>query len=365
MFDIAIIGAGLAGLTCAQQLQQAGYHVVILEKSRGVGGRIATRRLQNTCADHGVRYLESRTQLLSQLIERLQQQGILTVWPNTIYELQLNPSQSALPSPTPSSPLKRYIAPAGMTAVAKFLAKGLNIWRNCRVERIKPTASQTWHLILDSSEHADHELTAKAIVIAIPAPQALILLEPLLSTGLSSEFLDNLRSVTFDPCLSVMAGYRGGGVQELPLPDWNACTLSNDLDLAWIGLDSSKRPDPQQPIFVLQSTAQFAQQYLDAPDLNSAGQQLLSRAAQLLIPWLNAPDWFQVHRWRFAFPHHFFNQDCIAAEIPLPLICCGDWCGGNFLESALHSGLAAAVQMNQQLQQRSLPGNRFLDTLSF
>lgn len=363
MFDIAIIGAGLAGLTCAQQLHQAGYHVVILEKSRGIGGRIATRRLHNTCADHGVRYLEPQAKMLSQLIESLEERGILTIWLNTNYELKCNPSPSAIPSPTPSSLLNRYIAPAGMTAVAKFLATGLDIWRNCRVEMIKPTESQTWHLTLDSSEDTDNELTAKALVVAIPAPQALMLLEPLLQTGLPSEFLENLRSIEFDPCLSVMAGYPVKSVQELLLPAWNACTISNDSDLAWIGLDSSKRPDSQLPIFVLQSTAQFAQQYLDAQDLNRAGEKLLSHAAQLLMPWLNAPDWFQVHRWRFAFPHHFLNQDCLAAERPLPLICCGDWCGGNLLESALRSGLAAAIQMNQQLQQRSLPGDRFLDTL--
>ena len=49
MTDIAVIGAGMAGLVCAQQLSQAGYSVVVVEKSRGVGGRVATRRLQGTC----------------------------------------------------------------------------------------------------------------------------------------------------------------------------------------------------------------------------------------------------------------------------------------------------------------------------
>ena len=45
MTDIAVIGAGIAGLVCAQQLSQAGYSVVVVEKSRGLGGRLATRRL--------------------------------------------------------------------------------------------------------------------------------------------------------------------------------------------------------------------------------------------------------------------------------------------------------------------------------
>jgi renalase len=375
VFDVAIIGAGLAGLTCAQQLHQAGYSVVVLEKSRGVGGRMATRRLHDTCADHGVRYLEPQGKLLPQLIEILLQRNILQAWTDTIYELQPTKPESVLTrqasplSPTPqASGLNRYVAPAGMTAVGKFLATGLEIWLNRRVETMMPTKEQTWHLTLDSTDETPNKLTAGAVVIAIPAPQALMLLEPLAETGLSPEFLNSLRSVEFDPCLSVMAGYSAvetipygntKGVHESPLPTWKACTLSKDSDLAWIGLDSSKRLDQRVPIFVLQSTAEFAKHYLDAEDLHSAGVRLLSCAAQLLIPWLDTPDWFQVHRWRYAFPSRPLNQDYLDAATPLPLVCCGDWCGGDLIESAMNSGLAAAAQINHQLQKRSLLGEEF------
>lgn len=359
MFDVAIIGAGLAGLTCAQQLHQAGYSVVVLEKSRGVGGRVATRRLHDTCADHGVRYLEPQGKLSQQLIERLLQRDILQAWNDTIYELKPTTPESVVTSHSHPSQLTRYVAPEGMTTVAKFLATGLEIWLSRRVQAITPTAEQTWHLTLDRMNEALGELTAGAVVVAIPAPQALMLLEPLAETGLPPEFLSNLRSVEFDPCLSVMAGYS----VDLPLPIWKACTLSEDSNLAWIGFDSSKRTDAQKPIFVLQSTAEFAKLYLDAEDLNLAGEQLLSHAAKWLIPWLNTPNWFQVHRWRYAFPRHPLNQEYLDARGQLPLVCCGDWCGGNLIESAMNSGLVAAVQINSQLQKRSLPAEKFLYAL--
>jgi hypothetical protein len=362
VFDVAIIGAGLAGLTCAQQLHQAGYRVVIVEKSRGVGGRVATRRLQDTCADHGVRYLEPQGELLRQLIERLCDRGILQAWTDTTYQLKSAEPEPEITTEPHSSGMTRYVAPLGMTAVAKFLATGLEIWLNLRVQAITLTPEQTWHLTCDSTTEASKELTARAVVVAIPAPQALMLLEPLAETGLPPGFLDSLRSVEFNPCLSVMAGYPNAREQKLPLPNWNACTLQ-DTDLAWIGLDSRKRLNPQMPIFVLQSTAEFAECHLDTEDLKSAGQQLLTRAAQLLIPWLDTPDWFQVHRWRYAFPHHFFPQKCLDTTTPLPLVCCGDWCGGHLIDSAMNSGLAAASQINNQLQQRILPGERFLDVL--
>jgi predicted NAD/FAD-dependent oxidoreductase len=83
----------------------------------------------------------------------------------------------------------------------------------------------------------------------------------------------------------------------------------------------------------------------------------------LLIPWLDTPDWFQVHRWRYAFPSHSLNQDCLDAGTLFPLVCCGDWCGGNLIESAMNSGLAAAAQINSQLQQQPLPGEKFLEVI--
>lgn len=356
MFDVAIIGAGIAGLTCAQQLHQAGYHVVVVEKSRGVGGRLATRRLYDTYADHGVRYLEAQGKLVKPLIELLLQRGILQTWTDTLYEL--SPAQSELVSENLAHPSRCYAAPTGITAVAKFLATGLDIQFNQRVQAITPTEEQSWLLTFDSSE-VPYEVMARAVVVAIPAPQALMLLEPLAAKGLSSEFLERLSSVEFEPCLSAIAGYPKAAVPDLPV----ACTVSHDSKLAWIGLDSSKHLNPQVPIFVLQSTAEFAQQYLDAEDLKPAGQQLLSRAAQLLAPWLDTPDWLQVHRWRYAFPQSPLNQDYLAADTPLPLVCCGDWCGGKRLDSALQSGLAAADQINQKLQQRSLPGESVWNTL--
>src|SRR6478672_4303562 len=48
VFDVAVIGAGISGISCAQQLRQVGYRVVVVEKSRGLGGRMATRRVQDT-----------------------------------------------------------------------------------------------------------------------------------------------------------------------------------------------------------------------------------------------------------------------------------------------------------------------------
>ena len=356
MFDIAVIGAGMAGLICAQQLSQAGYSVVVVEKSRGVGGRIATRRLHGTRADHGTRYLEAEGQL-QQLVQVLRDRHVLQVWTDTVYNLS-----SEQPQLQPSAQIPRYISPSGMNAVAKFLATGLEIWLNQRVQAIAPREGK-WSFTLESAPNSagavsvapQTELTAEAVVFAMPSPQALSLLEPLAS-GLPT-FLNNLRSVEFDPCFSVIAGY---AADSHPEPNWQAVTLLDDSELAWIGWDSSKRQESQPLVFVFNSSADFAKRYLEAQDLTPVGQQLL-RAARRLLPWLDQPDWMQVHRWRYAFPNHPWPETCLAAGTDPPLVCCGDWCGGNNVESALLSGLAAAAHVNAQLQRRTLPGASFLE----
>ncbi|WP_375504113.1 NAD(P)/FAD-dependent oxidoreductase [uncultured Nostoc sp.] len=351
MTDIAVIGAGIAGLVCAQQLSQAGYSVLVVEKSRGLGGRLATRRLHETCADHGACYLEPKGELFKRFVEILQLRHILEVWTEEVYELTAD-----APLSEPKNRRPRYVAPGGMSAIIKSLAPGLEILLNQRVIAITPTLENSWRLTLESS---NEELVAKALVIAIPAPQAVMLLEPLGESVLDTIFLDNLRSVEFYPSISVIAGY---SPTSQPLPQWKALTFVDDPDLAWIGLDSSKRPNPQQPHFVLQSSADFAQRHLESQNLQPVGQLMLQQAAESLsFPWLNTPEWMQVHRWRYAFPSRPWHQAFLSAGTPFALVCCGDWCGGNLAEGAMLSGLAAADEINNQLRHLPLNNVNFLN----
>ncbi len=357
MVDVVVIGAGIAGLVCAQQLHSCGYKVAVVEKSRGLGGRVATRRLYDSRADHGACYLSPKGELLERFVQLLCSRGILQVWTDTVYKYSTTQQlQAAAGSP-------RYIAPDGMSAIAKFLATNLEIRLQQRVEAITPNSNFSWHLSFDTSNTVTQPpLTAKAVVVAIPAPQALMLLQPLAETGLPAVFLEQLRCVVFDRCLSVIAGYPAHLHQA---PDWKAITFVDDSDLGWIGLDSSKRLEPGHSlVFVLHSSAEFARLHLDAEDLQPFARQLLTRVSECLLPWLADPEWMQVHRWRYAFPRHPLPAAYLSTTTPLPLACCGDWCGGNLIESAMHSGIAAAEQINLQLDRRSLSEDNFFDFLS-
>jgi renalase len=349
-FDVAVIGAGMAGLTCAHQLKQAGQRVVVLEKSRGVGGRMATRRLNGTFADHGACYLTPKGDRFQNLIHQLLAAGILSVWTDLVYELG---ADGKLILPPPENRYPRYVAPDGMTAIAKFLATDLDIRLQQRVQTLELLADRHWQLtaevMSDTGNHPSAKLSAEAVVVTIPAPQAAMLLQSLPQTVLPPAILESVEAVKFAPCLSTIAGYPSGHNQDwlAQYPDLKALTFSQHPAIAWLGLDSSKRLHSTQPVFVIQSTATFAENYLEAIDLKTAGYQLLQQAAeQLLVPWLANPDWLQVHRWRYAFAQQPLPDNYLAAPTPLPLLFAGDWCGGMKVESAFLSGLAAAAQLN-------------------
>ncbi len=354
--DVAVVGAGIAGLICAQQLQHAGYRVIVVEKSRGLGGRLATRRLHHTCADHGVRSLNVQGKLSQHLIQALLTAEVIHPWTDGLKGKGSLPE--ALPQPDFLQSQQHYAAESGLTAVAKFLAAGLEIWRGQRVQALE--ANHCWHLTLEASGvDPMPPLSARSVVMAIPAPQAVTLLEPLFATGFPADLIQQLQSVQFDPCITAIATYPPEKQSELKQLPWLAKLFTDTSDasesnlspLAWLSIENTKRW-AEMPVVIAQSTAEFAEHYLEAQDLQFAGQQLLDAAANL-AGWLHSPVELQVHRWRYAFVRQPLPKPYLATALPLPLACSGDWCGGRmgrYIEGTLESGLAAASQIAQLLE---------------
>ncbi len=349
MRDVIVMGAGVSGLVCAKALSRSGFKVTVLEKARGVGGRMATRRIQDTWVDHGTQYLTVRGSVFERFIQSLQAKGIVREWTRSVYRLDAE----GLHEPPPDEICSRYVCPEGMTALAKHLAVGLDVQLKQRVVRVE-AGGNAWQLITESGQ----QWSAATVVSTLPAPQFLTLFESLLAADRA--FLEAVRSVEFHPSLAVMAGYPADRSQVIPSA-WQAIECPQDPILAWIALDSSRRSlgravPVAEPVFVLQSSADFARQYLEG-ELDQAGLQMLTQAAQLLAPWLREPAWWQVHRWRYALPSETLGVSCLTTTLasensPLTLLCAGDWCIGPSVESACLSGLAAAEQLTKARKDR-------------
>ncbi|MEI6687468.1 MAG: FAD-dependent oxidoreductase, partial [Planctomycetota bacterium] len=158
---VAIIGAGIAGLSCATHLAEKDIHATVFEKSKGVGGRTSTRRVEpNLSFDHGAQYFTVRTPILQSFVNSWENLGVVSEWKGRI--VKLNNKEI-----TGTEIIPRYVGTPGMTAMAADLAKNLEIKKETKILEVKPSSNQ-WTL-LDEAGVAyngfDH------LVVALPAPQ--------------------------------------------------------------------------------------------------------------------------------------------------------------------------------------------------
>ncbi|AFY40388.1 fumarate reductase/succinate dehydrogenase flavoprotein domain protein [[Leptolyngbya] sp. PCC 7376] len=321
MLDVAVIGVGLAGISAAVECQKKGLKIGLFDKSRGVGGRLATRRVNDIRLDHGLPSWNIQGPHTQALTEKLLAEQIISPWKvahsdsNSVDAWQTLETENF------------YAAPNGMTAIAKYLARDLTINRSFHLDKIIP-AENHWQLHFKNNETVE----AKAIILAIPASQAV----PLVENFVTRELGDRLQSVTYEPAISLMLGF-----EELNLNfPWQELCLSDHPSFKKIILDGKKR-SPQAQTLVLQTNATFTEKYLDADNLQPIAQTLIREIRQLLN--LSQPSWHQIHRWRYALPDKTFSESHLYLPLELPLILCGDWCLGNGAEGAIASGLAAAT----------------------
>ena len=362
MWDVAIIGAGLTGLICAEQLRIAGLSVCVLDKSRGLGGRIATRRVDNQAngqvrADHGLRYWP-QSATLQPLTDELIAAGVLQPWGVSAYELHKNDVLVPIESQAV------YAAGAGMSAIAKHLASHLipeeTLLSDHRAIELVP-AGDGWRIECEQQK----VVMAQRCAIAIPAPQAADLLEARpnnaegitsLSDSLDRHALQKLRAVEYNPCLTVIAGYGNQTDMGKLDPDGWMVTDIAGSSTDWVGLDSSKRDNASETVIVIHSKPAFAQRYAETGDLQPAASVLLRASARKFCGWIAQPNWFQIHRWRYAQVEKAHPGAFVA--ITPSLIAGGDWCSPpsnpsessnlRHIEAAYLSGLAMAEALQSK-----------------
>lgn len=164
---IAVIGAGIAGLSCATTLQQGGCTVRVFDKSRGPAGRMSTRRGDDWQCDHGAQYFTARDPHFRAEVARWQEAGVAGLWQPRLQVI----GGAALH--TLGAPVERFVGTPRMTAPASLLAEALTFRRETTIRQLQRHADG-WHLF--SAEHAWLNACFDAVILAIPAPQAMPLL---------------------------------------------------------------------------------------------------------------------------------------------------------------------------------------------
>ena len=306
----------MAGLTAAHRLVPT-CEVIVLDKGRGVGGRLATRRIGDATLDHGAQFMTTHTSEFAEVVQRWADQGVVTPW----FRGRVGPE--GLVDPDGHA---RFRGVASMNAVAKGLADGLDVRTVSLVAAIVRTGDAWTVSMADETE-----LLADAVLVTAPVPQTIALLE---NGGVvvTSQDAAALAAIAYDPCLAYMAVLDGPS----GLPDPGAVD-PEEGPIDWMA-DNFLKGISAVPAVTIHATAEFSRTHWDADDESIA--DALVAAAQLESSVI--PGSMQIQRWRYARPSVEHPERHLRLDQLPPLVCAGDAFGGAKVEGAALSGSAAA-----------------------
>ena len=313
--DVLVIGAGLAGLAAASDLKDQDLDVIVVDKGRGPGGRLASRHIANASFDNGAQFMTTRHPRFLSQVQQWIDAGIAEQW------------YSSFPGhPTSHA---RYRGVPTMAAIAKDLALGLDVRCSNQVTSIDYDKS-FWFTLLKNG----NTITSRALIVTSPVPQT----KTLLATGdiqLSLHNQQRLNRITYESCLSVMA------VLDMPsaLTPPGALML-NEGPIAWI-TDNQQKGVSAVPSVTIHASGDFSARYFNK-DRNAIGRSIIKEAKPFLKAEVKE---FQVHGWRYSKPVNIDTKPCMIAnedtDLP-PIILAGDAFDGPRVEGAVLSGWAAA-----------------------
>jgi predicted NAD/FAD-dependent oxidoreductase len=318
---VAVIGAGISGLSCATHLQSLGFEVEVFEKSHGPSGRMSTRQGEGWSADHGAQYFTARDPLFKQVLDAWTSDGIVGRWNPRIGVFEGGRWKES------SSNEPRYVANPGMNTIGKYLASTLTLHLNQTIDQLIPL-NDRWQL--GSKESGLVISTFDFLVLALPAPQAAVL-----TKGLTNEIQEICYSVSMDGCWTVMARF-----SERPSLPFDAAFVNGEI-ISWICRNQSKPYRSGQESWTIHASPKWSQENIElAPQ--EASIELLACAKQLGLDCSDAE--ISIHRWRYA--SGFTDPSPEFVFLPkLNLGLCGDWLNGGRVEGAWLSGRKLAGQI--------------------
>lgn len=316
-----IIGAGVSGLLAARRLVDAGRRVTIVDKGRGVGGRLATRRIGDGVFDHGAQFFTSSDPGFTAEVASWRAAGVVEQW----FDERLEPDGSTVADGHP-----RWRGTSGMTAIAKHLAADLDLRTGTRVASIHVEGAGTgsWRVVIEDGT----ELLARALLLTAPVPQTLELLEAG-EVAIDPADRITLDSITYHPCVAVLALL--GGPSGVPEP--GALRPAGE-PLDWVA-DNQRKGISPVPAITVHAGPDTSRRLWDLPDDEVVAGLLAAVPGLQAAPVAGGT---QVQRWRYARPETLRDEKFFALRDLPPAVLAGDAFAGARVPGAAASGWAAA-----------------------
>jgi predicted NAD/FAD-dependent oxidoreductase len=314
--DIVIIGGGMAGLSAARGLAPSGNRILVLDKGRGAGGRMAARRVEiageQVSFDHGAQYFTAREPGFRAVVAGWEAASLAARWPAAGGEA--------------------FVGIPGMNACVKAMAEGISVRWGVRAERLCRDGAH-WRI-----ETGERHVTAPTVLVAVPAEQAAMLL-----AEAAPALAARAASIVTAPCWAVMAAF----ADALPLPD---TFRAADSPISWAARNSAKPRRAGCEAWVIHASPGRSRELVDRPK-DAVAAILLADffAATGIVP--AAPVHLDAHRWLYAQPEArpgvppLYDPDIgigIAGDwLHSPRVE-GAWLSGRALAQAVQASLAAA-----------------------
>lgn len=329
MSRVAVIGAGISGIACAQELINAGHEVVVFDRGIRLGGRLAAQTLRTAdefngrIVDVGASYPTARDPEFIKVMNSWIERGLAREWTDTFHVGIPTGLGAAKQGPM------RYCAPKGLRSLVEDLADQL------------PAESVTFNnphdvesvLRTDNGAAVDGA-TFDAVVLAMPDPQAKRLLDPSFKESHIA-----LRGIAWEAVLSFVGLY-----DKRTWPDIDGVFVNESTAITWIADDGKRRGD-NAPVLVAHSNGLLAQNHLENPE---TARPAIESALKGVLGIKAVPRFAQIKRWTYARPlaarPESFHFDGVVGL-------CGDaWHGGPRIETAWLSGRALGNAMGKALR---------------
>jgi len=324
--QIVVVGAGISGLIAASSLHNHGYDVVVFDKGRGVGGRLATRRITTphgatAIIDHGAQFFTVRTPEFEHIVQSWLDAGIVRQWCRGFEGDDGHP---------------RYVVNGGMTALAKYVSLNgdspLDVRTSTLVFEIRQGTMSSWTVVIDDGSTIDCD----AVITTCPLAQSYSL-----TVGAGAELPQDLLMTEYDRTIGLLALL--DSPSKIPSPGG----LQNPDDtFSWIGDNAAKGVSPIPAVTFHANPTWSADHWEDSTE---HGRAALLEAAR---PYLGEATVIvaEYKKWRFATPRSLWPEPYfVSPTTPGTLVFAGDAFAGPKVEGAVLSGLAAARYLNQQL----------------
>lgn len=311
--DILIIGGGMAGLSAATALADSGARIIVLDKGRGPGGRMAARRVEiggePIGFDHGAQYFTARDSAFREAVAGWEEAGVAARW---------------LAAGT-----EAWVGTPGMNAPIRAMAEVLDVRWNIRAERLRREGT-LWRV-----EAGEQDFTAATVLVAVPAEQAAVLL-----AGAAPELAARAAGVTSAPCWAVMAGF------DARLHYLADIFRSDSGPVSWAARNSAKPRRAGVETWVIHASPQRSRELIDLPK-EEVARILLGDffAATGTAP--AAPLHLDAHRWLYAQPEARKSEGPLL-DSRLQIGIAGDWLHSSRVEGAWLSGRALAEAVLQE-----------------